>query len=229
MQASETGLNPDLVVDGARQDHGRQHTAMKPLGNFPAMSDDGIVRPVTPTGTAETGRVPIMPVVGLHRRTPSRTALDQALQLEDTRVLSNDWVIRYDTRYLLLARQSHQAPARSTVLVRENAAGAIELRYRGRVVRWREIPAPPVPSPRPPAARPPARIAAPCGADPALITRGAVATTNARSGRSRRGARNDTHRPVDAAGVHRPSPGDISVSVRTGTFLFRFDTTNPDI
>lgn len=64
-------------------------------------------------------------------------------------MLSNDGVIRYDTRYLHVARQSHQAPARRTVLVRENAAGAIELRYRGRLVRWREIPAPPVPSPRP--------------------------------------------------------------------------------
>ena len=76
-------------------------------------------------------------------------------------MLSNDWVIRYDTRYLQVARQSHQAPARSTVLVRENAAGAIELRYRGRLVRWREISAPPAPSPPPPAPRPPVRIARP--------------------------------------------------------------------
>ena len=76
-------------------------------------------------------------------------------------MLSNDWVIRYDTRYLQVARQSHQAPARSTVLVRENADGALELRYRGRLVRWSEIPAPPPKSPRPPAARPPDRIAAP--------------------------------------------------------------------
>lgn len=89
-----------------------------------------------------------------YRRTPSRSALDQALQLEDTRVLSNDWVIRYDTRYFQVTRQSHQAPARSTVLVRENATGAIEMRYRGRVVRWSEIPAPPK-SPRPPALTPP--------------------------------------------------------------------------
>ena len=57
-----------------------------------------------------------------HRRTPSRTALDRVLQLEETRVLSNDWVVRYDTRYFQVARQSHQAPARSTVLVRENAS-----------------------------------------------------------------------------------------------------------
>ena len=79
-----------------------------------------------------------------HRRPPSRTALDQTLQLEATRVLSNDWVIRYNARYFQVTRQSHQAPARSTVLVRENAAGAIELRYRGRLVRWSEIPAPPL-------------------------------------------------------------------------------------
>jgi transposase len=95
-----------------------------------------------------------------HRRTPSRVALDRALQLEDTRVLSNDWVIRYDTRYLQVTRQSGHAPARSTVLVRENAAGAIEIRYRGRLMHWSEIPAPPAkvaitPSPvRPPVAAP---------------------------------------------------------------------------
>jgi len=78
-----------------------------------------------------------------HRRTPSRGALDRALQLEETRVLSNDWVIRYNTRYLQVARQSHLAPARSTVLVREAVTGAIEIRYRGRLMRWHDIPAPP--------------------------------------------------------------------------------------
>ena len=56
-----------------------------------------------------------------HRRTPSRTALNQALQLEATRVLSNDWVIRYDTRYLQVARQSHQAPA-SCALMRSSTS-----------------------------------------------------------------------------------------------------------
>jgi hypothetical protein len=78
-----------------------------------------------------------------HRRTPSRLVLDRAFQLEETRVVSNDWVIRYDARVFQIARQSGHAPARSTVLVRENAAGAIEVRYRGRLMRWTEIPAPP--------------------------------------------------------------------------------------
>lgn len=54
------------------------------------------------------------------------------------------------TRYLHVTRQSHQAPAKSTVLVRENAAGAIELRYRGRLMRWTEIAASVL---RPPAVR----------------------------------------------------------------------------
>jgi hypothetical protein len=54
---------------------------------------------------------------------------------------------------LQVARQSHQAPARSTVLVRENARGAIEIRYRDRLMQWTEI-APPV-KPTPAARRPP--------------------------------------------------------------------------
>jgi transposase len=77
-----------------------------------------------------------------HRRTPNRVTLDRTFQLEETRVLSNDWVIRYDTRYFQVARQSHLAPARSTVQVREAVTGALELRYRGRLMRWTEIPAP---------------------------------------------------------------------------------------
>jgi len=77
-----------------------------------------------------------------HRRTPSRITLDRMFQLEETRVLSNDWVIRYDTRHFQVVRQSHQAPARSTVVVREAITGAIEIRYRGRLMQWTEIAAP---------------------------------------------------------------------------------------
>ena len=48
-----------------------------------------------------------------------------SFQLEETRVLSNDWVVRYDTRYFQVARQSDQAPARSTVLVRKTRPGRL--------------------------------------------------------------------------------------------------------
>jgi hypothetical protein len=84
-----------------------------------------------------------------HRRVPSRTTLDRVFQLEEARVLSNDWVVRYDTRHFQVARQSGQAPSRSTVVVREASDGAIELRYRGRLMQWTEIVAPVKPTPVP--------------------------------------------------------------------------------
>lgn len=118
-----------------------------------------------------------------HRRTPSRVVLDRAFQLEETRVLSNDWVIRYDTRYFHVARQSHQAPARSTVLVREAVTGAIELRYRGRLMRWTEISAPPPRRPLTPTAAGAAQAPPRSGATApspgrAPITRGAAGSTS---------------------------------------------------
>ena len=82
-----------------------------------------------------------------HRRVPSRTTLDRVFPLEEERVLSNDWVVRYATRYFQVARQSGQAPARGTVVVREASDGAIELRYRGRLMQWTEIAAPVKPTP----------------------------------------------------------------------------------
>jgi len=85
-----------------------------------------------------------------HRRAPSRTALDTIFQIETARVVSNDWVVQYHARHFQLGRQSAYAPARSTVLVRENAAGTIEIRYRDRRLAWTEIAAP-----LPKAARPP--------------------------------------------------------------------------
>jgi len=185
-----------------------------------------------------------------HRRTPGRVALDRAFQLEDTRVLSNDWVVRYDTRYFQVTRQSHLAPARSTVLVREAVTGAIEIRYRGRLMRWTEIPAP---LPKPPARRasdrgPPPRDVRATGR--ALITRGAVATPRASRARSSRPAATDEKslwklpepwrprtRPPLLGKLQNSFPqlrqapfllwsgrrtrGDISISLRTGTFLFR--------
>ncbi len=78
-----------------------------------------------------------------HRRAPSRTALETVWQIETSRVLSNDWVVQYQARQCQLGRQSAHAPARSRVLVRENAAGVIEIRYRGRRLPWTELAGPP--------------------------------------------------------------------------------------
>jgi hypothetical protein len=90
-------------------------------------------------------------------------------QLEEERILSNDWVVRYATRCFQVARQSGQVPARSTVMVREASDGAIELRYRGHLMQWTEIAARGAPTPgatRPPLSTAPHRPARPSADHP---------------------------------------------------------------
>ena len=65
--------------------------------------------------------------------------LDAIFRLEESRTVSNDWVVRYDNRLFQLERESDHAPARSTVLVYEDERGGIEIRYRGRRMRVTEI------------------------------------------------------------------------------------------
>jgi hypothetical protein len=77
---------------------------------------------------------------------PRGLRLDAVFRLKETRTVSNDWVVRYHTRNLQLARQSGHAPARSTVIVYEDAAGQLEIRYRDRIMRWTEIVASPAPA-----------------------------------------------------------------------------------
>jgi hypothetical protein len=67
--------------------------------------------------------------------------LDQVFWLEEERVVSEDWVVRYNNRLLQLERQSqHWAPSRSRVLVRENEAGKIQIRYRDHDLLFHEVP-----------------------------------------------------------------------------------------
>jgi transposase len=100
-----------------------------------------------------------------HRRRPTPRQLDQVFWLEEERVVSADWVVRYKNRLLQLERQSqHWAPAKSRVLVRENEAGEVAIDYRGQRLGFRELvpastarsegrgaapfPAPPSPKPK---------------------------------------------------------------------------------
>src|SRR5713226_4362747 len=75
-----------------------------------------------------------------HRRRPTARQLDAVFWLEEERVLSEDWVVRYQSRLLQLERQSqHWAPAKSRVLVRENEAGEVAIHYRGQRLAFREL------------------------------------------------------------------------------------------
>ena len=73
-----------------------------------------------------------------HVAVPRRVRLDAVFRLEEKRIVSNDWVVRYNNRVLQLERQSGRPPARGTVLVYEAIDGSLEIRYRDRVMRWTE-------------------------------------------------------------------------------------------
>ncbi len=82
-----------------------------------------------------------------HRRAPSVAQLDGIFRLEMERTISHDWVVRYQKRFFQLEPQSrHYAPAQGHVLVCEGRHGGIAIEYRGRALRWQEIPAPARPS-----------------------------------------------------------------------------------
>ena len=78
-----------------------------------------------------------------HRRAPCAAKLERIFCLESARVISDDWVVRYDGRFFQLEPQSRNyAPARGQVVVCEWPEGRVEIEYRGRAVPWREILAP---------------------------------------------------------------------------------------
>jgi hypothetical protein len=63
-----------------------------------------------------------------HRRRPTARQLGEVFWLEETRVVSQDWGVRYQCRLLQLERQSqHWAPANGRVQGRENEAGELAL------------------------------------------------------------------------------------------------------
>jgi hypothetical protein len=84
-----------------------------------------------------------------HRPAPGKRELDDVFHLETERVIDNHWVVRHNNRYFQVQRQAHSyAPAKAKVTVCEWEEGRLDIRYRGRAVRWEEIAAP-----APPAAR----------------------------------------------------------------------------
>ena len=76
--------------------------------------------------------------------------------MEQQRVISQDWVVQYQKRWLQIERESRYAPAGGKVTVSEGRDGRLAIAYRGRRVKWQEIPRP---APRP-ATNPPAPVPA---------------------------------------------------------------------
>ena len=106
-----------------------------------------------------------------HRRRPTARQLDEVFWLEEERVISEDWVVRYQNRLLQLERPSRPRVAtKSRVLVRENQIGELAIHYRDHRLVFRERKAAstelsegrgPAPSPAPPSPKPKSCIPAP--------------------------------------------------------------------
>jgi len=80
-----------------------------------------------------------------HRPTPSPAELDAIFRIEEPRVISNDWVVQYQGRFLQIQRESRYAPAGSKVMVSEGRDGRLRVLYRGRAVSFHDILAPAAP------------------------------------------------------------------------------------
>jgi transposase len=80
----------------------------------------------------------------LHRRVPRGLDLARVLSIRETRVVQNDWTLRFENRWFQLA-EIHQklALAGRSVTVCVRLDGRLELLYGGRELSYRELSSPP--------------------------------------------------------------------------------------
>lgn len=66
--------------------------------------------------------------------------LAEVFSIQEQRVISADWVVRFENGYYQLERQSQRAPVRSKVEVKRYLNGALHFYYRGREVDYQQLP-----------------------------------------------------------------------------------------
>jgi transposase len=82
-----------------------------------------------------------------HRRAPRGAELDRIFRLEHERAMGHDGVVRYQNRWFQLEGPNRPSgPTPGKVLVCEGRHGGLAIEYRGRSLRWQEIPASAKPS-----------------------------------------------------------------------------------
>lgn len=75
-----------------------------------------------------------------HHPAPKHRVLQDVFHLETERVISNDWVVRYENRYFQVQRQARRyAPAKTTVKGCAWEDGRLDIRYRDQALPWKEI------------------------------------------------------------------------------------------
>ncbi len=80
-----------------------------------------------------------------HQPVPDGVDLRNVFCMEETRVISHDWVIRHKNRFFQIVPQSNLPPARNKVTVAEHLDGSIHIMHRDREVIFTEINARPAP------------------------------------------------------------------------------------
>jgi len=79
--------------------------------------------------------------VDFHEAVPAGIDLNAVFSLEYERTVSEDWVVRYDNRFLQLETAQVRPGAKVTIRIRRN--GGMELLHDGKRLKWRECEAPP--------------------------------------------------------------------------------------
>ena len=127
---------------GTHQDRLNKKMRLKGIRTYEA-ANAFLQKEYLPEHNRRFARVPAKPE-DYHRPAPPKKELEDVFHLETERSIGNDWVVRHDSRYFQVQRQAGgYAPAKSKVIVCEWEDGRLEIRYRGRAVPWKEIPAPP--------------------------------------------------------------------------------------
>ena len=75
-----------------------------------------------------------------HHPLPARLDLDQVFCLEEERKVGNDWVVRYDSRWLQIeAQQKTGVSSGNTVTIRQHRDGSLTLLLQDMILKWHEL------------------------------------------------------------------------------------------
>lgn len=80
--------------------------------------------------------------VDFHEAVPAGVKLDEVFSLEQERTVSNDWVVRYENRFLQIEAPQVRPGAKVTIRIRRN--GRMEVLHEGKRLSWHECDGMPV-------------------------------------------------------------------------------------
>ena len=123
---------------GTHQDRLVKKLRRKKINNH-AATNEYLEKEYLPEHNRRFARPPAEPE-DYHRQAPGARELRQIFRLETERRISNDWVVRHNTRILQLEpRNRRYGPTQAKALVCEWEDGTIETYYRGERIPFKEL------------------------------------------------------------------------------------------